>query len=112
MVYGDCKSKKNLILTLADKSEYPKRFDEYFKSNPKQNYIILVTAGRNGLGKILWEFITNHPQVQDIVYIACGRKSLGRNMEENKNMNVKHVIVMDEFPNTQSSDSIVHFSKI
>lgn len=111
LVYGDCKSKRNLILTLADKSEYPKRFDEYFKSNPKQNYIILVTAGRNGLGKVLWEFITSHPQVHDIVYIACGRKSLGRNMEENANMNVKHVIVMDEFPNTQSSNSIVHFSK-
>ena len=43
--------------------------------------------------------------------IACGRKSLGRNMEENTRMNVKHVIVMDEFPNTQSSNSIVHFSR-
>ena len=63
------------------------------------------------MGTELWEFITSHPQVHDIVYIACGRKSLGRNMEENKVMNVKHVIVMDEFPNTQSSNSIVHFSK-
>jgi hypothetical protein len=112
LVYGDCKSKRNLILTLAAKNEYPRRFDEYFKSNPKQNYIILVTAGRNGLGNTLWKFITSHPQVQDIVYIACGRKSLGRNMEENTDMNVKHVIVMDEFPNTQSSNSIVHFSKV
>ena len=111
LVYYDCKPKRNMILTLAAKNEYPKRFDEYFKSNPKQNYIILVTAGRNGLGTELWEFITSHPQVHDIVYIACGRKSLGRNMEENKVMNVKHVIVMDEFPNTQSSNSIVHFSK-
>tara|TARA_B100000963_G_C22592317_1_gene656128 strand:+ start:79 stop:1095 length:1017 start_codon:yes stop_codon:yes gene_type:complete len=112
LVYGDCKSKSNLILTLAAKNEYPKRFNEYFRSNPKQNYIILVTAGRNGLGTELWKFITSHPQVQDIVYIACGRKSLGRNMEENTDMNVKHVIVMDEFPNTQSSNSIVHFSKV
>ena len=111
LVYNDCKSKRNLILTLAAKSEYPKRFDEYFKSNPKQNYIILVTAGRNGLGTELWKFITSHPQVYDIIYIACGRKSLGRNMVENEGMNVKHVIVMDEFPQTQSSNSIVHFSK-
>ena len=111
LVYGDCKPKTNLILTLAAKNEYPRRFDEYFKSNPTQNYIILVTAGRNGLGTELWKFITNHPQVHDIVYIACGRKSLGRNMEENTRMNVKHVIVMDEFPNTQSSNSIVHFSR-
>ena len=111
LVYGDCKPKNNLILPLAAKNEYPRRFDEYFRSNPKQNYIILVTAGRNGLGTELWKFITNHPQVYDIVYIACGRKSLGRNMEENTVMNVKQVIVMDEFPNTQSSNSIVHFSK-
>ena len=112
LVYNDCKPKDNLILTLAEKNEYPRRFEEYFSSNPKQNYIILVTAGRNGLGTTLWKLITSHPQVHDIVYIACGRKSLGRNMEENRNMNVNHVIVMDEFPKTQSSNSIVHFSKV
>ena len=112
LVYNDCKPKDNLILTLAEKNEYPRRFEEYFNSNPKQNYIILVTAGRNGLGTTLWKLITSHPQVHDIVYIACGRKSLGRNMEENRNMNVNHVIVMDEFPKTQSSNSIVHFSKV
>ena len=71
----------------------------------KKEYIILVTVGRNGL----WKFITNHPQVSDIVYIACGRKSLGRNIKENTEMEIKHVIVMDEFPNTESSNSIVHF---
>ena len=109
LVYKDCKPKPNLILTLAAKNEYPKRFDQYFKSNPKKEYIILVTAGRNGLGTELWKFITNHPQVSDIVYIACGRKSLGRNVEENTEMEIKHVIVMDEFPNTNSSNSIVHF---
>ena len=109
LVYKDCKPKSNLILTLAAKHEYPKRFDKYFKSNPEKEYIILVTAGRNGLGTELWEFITNHSQVSDIVYIACGRKSLGRNVEENTKMEIKHVIVMDEFPNTESSNSIVHF---
>ncbi len=111
LVYQDCKAKSNLILTLAAKNEYPRRFDEYFKSKPNNSFMILVTAGRNGLGFDLWKFITEHPQVTDIVYIACGRQSLGRNVRENTEMEIRHVIVMDEFPNTQSSNSIVHFKK-
>ena len=111
LVYGDCKPKKNLILKLSKKEEYPKKIKAYLEREQNQKYIILVTAGRNGLDKKLWEYLTIHPQVSDIIYIACGRKSLGKNIEENKTMIVKHVIVMDEFPNTESSNSIVYFSK-
>ena len=112
LVYGDCKPKQNLILTLAEKEEYLIKIREYLESRKNQQFIILVTAGRNGLDTKLWKFITNNPQVTDIVYIACGRKSLGRNIDETESMKVNHVIVMDEFPNTQSSNSIVYFSKV
>ena len=111
IVYRDCKPKQNLSLTLSGKNNYKKLFEQYFESKPKDKFIILVTSGRNGLERELWEFITSHRQVIDIVYIACGRKSLGRNMAENKSMELKHIIVMDEFPNTNSSNSIVHFRK-
>lgn len=111
IVFGDCKPKNNLNLILADKKEYPKRFDNYFKKNSKQKYLILVTAGRNGLATDLWQFLTEHNQVENIIYSACGRDSLERNIKENEKMIIKRVIVMDEFPNTNSSNSIVHFSK-
>ena len=85
---------------------------EYFDNNPNtQPYFILVTAGRNGLATDLMKYLTKHPQVTDIVYIACGRESLRKNIEENEDMIVRNVILMDEFPNTNSNNSIVHFQK-
>tara|TARA_B100000768_G_scaffold180259_1_gene199737 strand:- start:1158 stop:2165 length:1008 start_codon:yes stop_codon:yes gene_type:complete len=111
IVYSDCKPKKNVELILADKKEYPDKFDNYFKKNKGQNYVILVTAGRNGLATDLWENLTQHKQVKHIIYSACGRSSLARNMNENKKMKIKNVIIMDEFPNTYSSNSIVQFSQ-
>ena len=71
----------------------------------------MVTAGRNGLSTDLMKYLTINPQVTDIIYIACGRESLRKNIEENKDMIIKNVILMDEFPNTDCNNSIVHFQK-
>lgn len=111
LVYKDVKPKENLILTLTKKPEYINNFQYYFDRNPTQSYIILVTAGRNGLSTDLMKYLTINPQVTDIVYIACGRESLRKNIEENKDMIIKNVILMDEFPNTDCNNSIVHFQK-
>ena len=112
LVYKDIKRKDNLVLTFTKKPDYIKNFQAYFDNNPNtQPYFILVTAGRNGLATNLMKYLTKHPQVTDIVYIACGRESLRKNIEENQDMKVKSVILMDEFPNTNSNNSIVHFQK-
>ena len=111
LVFKDVKPKDNLILTLTKKPEYIKNFQTYFDQNPNQTYFILVTAGRNGLSTNLMKYLTGNPQVTDIIYIACGRESLRKNIEENTEMIVKQVILMDEFPNTNSNNSIIHFQK-
>ena len=111
LVYKDIKPKGNLKLTFTKKPEYIKNFQIYFNQNPEQKYLILVTAGRNGLATDLMKYLTKSPQVTDIVYIACGRESLRKNIDENEDMIIKRVILMDEFPNTNSNNSIVHFQK-
>ena len=111
LVHKDIKPKDNLILTFTRKPEYIKNFQAYFNENPDDKYLILVTAGRNGLSTDLMKYLTKSPQVTDIVYIACGRESLRKNIDENDDMIIKRVILMDEFPNTNSNNSIVHFQK-
>ena len=111
LVYKDIKPKNNLILTFTKKPDYIKNFQKYFNENPDKKYLILVTAGRNGLSTDLMKYLTNSPQVTDMVYIACGRESLRKNIDENNDMIIKRVILMDEFPNTNCNNSIVHFQK-
>ena len=78
------------------------------KPNIEKVDVLLLNPARNGVGKFLEQLLPLKPK--HIIYMSCFPKTFFEDTQNLKDYSVKKVVLMDQFPNTQHTEILSHFT--